>query len=206
MVKGKFEIGFIVLLIIGFAAWSFYYYGSVSKVYDLNSCESACMKKGYADGRCSWPREVENLEVENIGSCLIPNSKHCGNEGQCNCYCYNEKLIGGCGGVHPDYHQECCDRWAEENGIIKPACIGKWEVIEGECSWKCTAEEIEEECIDGEKKKYTCGDGFQVDWCECIDEKWLCILSPESNCVGHGLCYEDSDCEVGKICVDNRCA
>ncbi len=24
-------------------------------------------------------------------------------------------LIGGCGGVHPYYHQECCDRWALEN-------------------------------------------------------------------------------------------
>jgi len=46
-------------------------------------------------------------------------------------------LIGGCGGVHPYYHQECCDRWALENDIVHVQCVGEWEVVEGECGWKC---------------------------------------------------------------------
>jgi hypothetical protein len=32
---------------------------------------------------------MEGTGKENIGSCLIEFSKHCGNKGQCNCYCGN---------------------------------------------------------------------------------------------------------------------
>jgi len=48
-----------------------------------------------------------------------------------------QPLIGGCGGVHPYYIGECCERWAEENEIVHVACVGNWSVVEGECGWVC---------------------------------------------------------------------
>jgi len=49
----------------------------------------------------------------------------------------DETIVGGCGSVHPDYIQECCNRWAEENNIVKIQCVGEWEIKDGECAWKC---------------------------------------------------------------------
>ncbi|MFA5392390.1 MAG: hypothetical protein WC306_01700 [Candidatus Paceibacterota bacterium] len=70
-------------------------YGSISK------CKSDCLEKGFEDGDCKWPMEMseEFLEsteypyekVENFGPCFIIFTKHCGNEGQCNCYCFDNK-------------------------------------------------------------------------------------------------------------------
>jgi hypothetical protein len=81
-------------------------------------CKNDCIADGWDEGQCEWPRmmsEVEwknyiakyNLnesnfegiifpeEVENRGPCveafLWAKSAHCGNEGQCNCYCFNYK-------------------------------------------------------------------------------------------------------------------
>jgi len=46
-------------------------------------------------------------------------------------------IIGGCATVHPDYLQQCCDQWAEENDIIIPLCIGQWEIVNQQCAWNC---------------------------------------------------------------------
>jgi hypothetical protein len=47
------------------------------------------------------------------------------------------KWVGGCAGVHPDHLQECCNRWAKENKIFKPACVGEWEIKNNQCAWQC---------------------------------------------------------------------
>ena len=47
-------------------------------------------------------------------------------------------IIDGCAGVHPQYHQECCERWAQENDIVKIACVGNWTLQEGGCGWVCS--------------------------------------------------------------------
>ncbi len=46
-------------------------------------------------------------------------------------------LIGGCAGVALEYQQECCARWAAENQIVTPACVGGWVVGDGGCGWVC---------------------------------------------------------------------
>lgn len=53
----------------------------------VEDCKSACVEVGYNEGDCKWPMEVEPSYII-FGSCLIQNSRHCGNEGQCNCYCW----------------------------------------------------------------------------------------------------------------------
>ncbi len=53
----------------------------------VEDCKSACIEIGYNEGDCKWPKEAESSYI-NFGSCLIQNSRHCGNEGQCNCYCW----------------------------------------------------------------------------------------------------------------------
>ncbi|MFH1822921.1 MAG: hypothetical protein ABH830_04440 [Patescibacteria group bacterium] len=84
----------------------------------LNSsrrCHEKCIKDGWEDGQCNWPSEMNEAEwnsimkrqiekysatfpyaeITNRGSCVESffgvKSRHCGNEGQCNCYCFNYK-------------------------------------------------------------------------------------------------------------------
>ena len=52
-------------------------------------------------------------------------------------YSNQEPLLGGCAGVAPEYTQECCDRWAEENDIAHIACIGGWTIKDNRCAWQC---------------------------------------------------------------------
>ncbi|MAH46678.1 hypothetical protein CMI37_12685 [Candidatus Pacearchaeota archaeon] len=47
-------------------------------------------------------------------------------------------LVGGCGGVGLEHVQECCDRWADENDIVKIACVGSWVMDNNQCSWMCS--------------------------------------------------------------------
>jgi hypothetical protein len=78
-------------------------------------CHDNCIKDGWQDGQCEWPSLMNEtdwnfkfqiqdkksnltfpyVEIENRGSCveafLGTKSRHCGNEGQCNCYCFNYK-------------------------------------------------------------------------------------------------------------------
>jgi hypothetical protein len=54
----------------------------------LQDCQSACVEAGFEKGECKWPTEVEQPYFI-LGPCVISSSKHCGNGGQCNCYCYN---------------------------------------------------------------------------------------------------------------------
>ena len=78
-------------------------------------CQNNCIREGWEDGKCEWPSNMNetywnihfkkqidesNLtfpysEIENRGSCVVAflgtKSKHCGNKGQCNCYCFNSK-------------------------------------------------------------------------------------------------------------------
>lgn len=40
----------------------------------------------------------------------------------------------------------------------------------------------QEECIEGETKDYTCLDGTKVSWCVCENNRFTCIISPETQC------------------------
>lgn len=104
--------------------------------WNLESCQEECEHRGYESGDCLWGTEAGN-EYDDIGSCLVKNSRHCGG-GECNCYCFNQPLIGGCGGVALEYQEECCERLARENNIVHIQCVGYWEVKEGKCGWVCS--------------------------------------------------------------------
>jgi|SaaInlStandDraft_4_1057021.scaffolds.fasta_scaffold70678_2 hypothetical protein len=72
-------------------------------------CKDFCIENNWEDGQCDWPRLFNESyliehnitfpfpydKFENKGSCVeaMPwmKSNHCGNEGQCNCYCFNYK-------------------------------------------------------------------------------------------------------------------
>ena len=54
----------------------------------LQDCQSGCVEAGFEKGECKLPTEV-GASYFILGPCVIPSSKHCGDEGQCNCYCYN---------------------------------------------------------------------------------------------------------------------
>ena len=59
----------------------------------IDQCNSDCTAKGYDEGGCKWPQGIESVkdkEGESLGFCYIENSKHCGNKGQCTCYCIKE--------------------------------------------------------------------------------------------------------------------
>ena len=101
--------------------------------FNFENCVRDCQRRGYENGQCEWPENVDH-SYESIGPCLVKNSKHCGNEGQCECFCYDEQIIGGCGGVALEHVQECCGRIMGEPDID---CLGKWTVEAGRCKWEC---------------------------------------------------------------------
>lgn len=49
----------------------------------------------------------------------------------------DSKIIGGCAGVSLENLQECCENWAEDNGMMVIQCVGEWEIKDNQCSWKC---------------------------------------------------------------------
>ncbi len=44
---------------------------------------------------------------------------------------------GNCGKVIEENIDECCDKWADQNNIIKTACVGGWIINKGNCEWDC---------------------------------------------------------------------
>ena len=111
----------LIIIIIFVIFGGLFYTIFFSDNWDLKTCVDECEHRGYETGECLWPREAEDLEggVENIGSCFVAQSKHCGNKGQCNCYCKN-KLVActaeakicpdgtAVGRVGPDCEFEAC--------------------------------------------------------------------------------------------------
>lgn len=33
--------------------------------------------------------------------------------------------------------QTCCQNWANEQDILTVACVGRWQMVAGQCSWQC---------------------------------------------------------------------
>ncbi|MEE9406197.1 MAG: hypothetical protein V3V26_02210, partial [Candidatus Aenigmarchaeota archaeon] len=56
----------------------------------LGECQSQCEGYGYLEGVCVWPTEAEMPGLE-LWNCTISGSRHCGNEGQCKCFCQKLK-------------------------------------------------------------------------------------------------------------------
>ena len=50
---------------------------------------------------------------------------------------HTEPVVGGCAGVYYEYWQECCENWAQENGIVRAQCVGNWTVENNVCKWIC---------------------------------------------------------------------
>lgn len=80
------KIFFIVLfLLLVFISMLFLIFPSS---WDLETCNHECIREGYEFGYCLWPDEAMQLNyTENLGTCLIENSRHCKYKDQCNCYC-----------------------------------------------------------------------------------------------------------------------
>jgi len=62
-------------------------------------------------------------------------------------------------------------------------------------------EEIETQvCAEGKIKTYSCTDGTDIDWCECIGNKWICVSSPQILCpLQKPLCT--TGCNVDGKCI-----
>jgi len=118
----------IILLIIFFTAIAGIIYLN-KDTWDLKTCSEECQHRGYETGSCLWPTEKATNHI-NIGPCFIAQSRHCGNKGQCNCYCSGEQIVGGdkdehgcigsAGYTWNETKQECVREWEE---TLKHACI-----------------------------------------------------------------------------------
>jgi hypothetical protein len=60
--------------------------------WNSETCNSECIHRGHEAGICMWASEMNKGDIR-IGSCLVIDSKHCGNEWKCNCYCEEEEEI-----------------------------------------------------------------------------------------------------------------
>jgi len=59
----------------------------------LDRCQEECEGYGYLEGVCVWPTEVETPALE-LWGCVLEGTRHCGNEGQCKCFCQKLKETG----------------------------------------------------------------------------------------------------------------
>ena len=80
-----------ILVVIGLV----YFIGQVQfarpagvSVDSQDACRYACKLEDYDGGDCIWPTEAE-AEYHDLGPCFVPYSRHCGNPGQCSCYCWS---------------------------------------------------------------------------------------------------------------------
>ena len=83
----KIIVIILIILIIIFGVVYFTIKVSSDNWNDKN-CNSECIHRGYEAGYCMWLEETQGNEIS-IGSCIIEESRHCENQGQCNCYCKN---------------------------------------------------------------------------------------------------------------------
>lgn len=135
-------------------------------------CESHCKKKG---------------EVEKCGV----NTFSIGDE----CYlgeglCLERESVEG-----------CCERWSQENNIIKPACVGEWDIEENKCSWSCKEEEEFEPalvCKNSCPLNEKCYPfGYRKAGEYCSDEGKF-VEQGEENCDNNFECKSN-------VCVDGKC-
>ena len=152
------------------------------------------------------------------GSC--PSDQFCDNglcydiEVECD---YNQKKDRWCEGDYA-YSQKCedgqwvdfidvdCSYYGKTCGAGGYECVEKAKAeedrIRAEEIVKITGKEIktiEEEkvCEDGEVRYYNCPNGMKIIWCQCLNNDWNCIISPESQCEQNETC---SGCLQKDIC------
>jgi len=56
-------------------------------VTSTSDCFMECLNQGYLNGTCMWSSEAPSYATKII-DCYIEGSRHCGNVGQCGCYCW----------------------------------------------------------------------------------------------------------------------
>jgi hypothetical protein len=126
-----------------------------------DQCKTDCLKSNYEDGRCEWPGFMnENLEslfseIENKGPCLIERTKHCGNPGQCNCYCINYKENTECSTDTDCVPATCCHPDSCVPVGQKPLCKG---IV---CTAECVPETMD------------CGQGY----CACTEGACTAVIN-----------------------------
>jgi hypothetical protein len=108
-----------------------------------------------------------------------------------------EMILEGCRAMECEkWYEECKAEWIPPEEL--PVCGNDiCEVEEGEnetyscvmdCGVDCDGDGIREswvcveECVSGETMPYICTDGTEVEWCSCVEGKWVCIEEPELEC------------------------
>lgn len=94
---------YILLTIVIYFVIAFLWEGyNERKVYSLSSCSNVCQDRGYSQSACLWISERKQ-GMQNIGSCKVVRSNHCGKDGQCSCMCSNKNsLFKYSSGVEPE--------------------------------------------------------------------------------------------------------
>jgi eight-cysteine-cluster-containing protein len=97
-----------------------------------------------------------------------------------------------------------CDKWAERENILIPACVGEWIIEDGECKWVCETQSLEDFCgfstnapCETNSECTTGGCSSQV--CQGINEEGMITTCEYRECYNAGL-YGLS-CR----CVENTC-
>ena len=168
------------------------YDGAEEKQGDATSCKSSEVWQKYAQVFCE-------------GHCYKDNSK-CGvNSFAVSGECYLGE--GLC--KEGESTNGCCERWAQENNIITPACVGGWNIENDKCSWSC--KDYGECKVDADcegKIACSCAEGSICE-SKCIEGKCSCqgnigpILVCKDSCPLDGKCYDFGYRKSGKYCSDS---
>jgi len=169
------------------------YDGAESKSTDREACKSADYWKKFAINFC------ESHCDKKTGKCGI-NSFSIGEE------CYIESDLCRPGETGDD----CCYRWAKENSIAIPACVGGWTIENDKCSWSCKEEE--QQCkVDSDCPQPNCGNNANCIGVIVKCSEGKCIYGSTSepitvckdSCPLDGKCYPFGYRKDGNFCLDD---
>lgn len=160
------------------------------KKYAEEFCKDHCAK----DGKCGVTEDLIDSD-KCLGKCGV-NSFSVFQD------CYTDELPvpGFCIG---EDIQNCCNKWAIENNIITPECIGGWIIENDKCIYSCKDQETEYEillCKDScpfDNKCYPFG--YRKEGKYCSDNNGFISQLKSSE-----KCENNFECD-SNVCVSGEC-
>jgi hypothetical protein len=110
---------------------------NVTLIYTSSAdCKTACANYlapwgttyHYDNGSCLWASEAQTYMPNPIGQCYVPGNRHCGNVGECSCYCWYNSQANGL--PPPGSGENYCDQYTCGKGGQMGTCPADYPTCE----------------------------------------------------------------------------
>jgi hypothetical protein len=175
------------------------YDGEESKSTDREACKTAEFWKKFAENFCQ-SHCAKKGDIEKCGVNSFSLTEECYVEEDKSLICKKGEDV-----------QICCKKWADENNIFLPDCVGKWKLEDDKCVYKCS-QETETNATEetSENKILICKDscpldgkcypfGYRKETKYCSDRG-----SFEEQFKSDETCENNFECS-SNVCVSGKC-